>query len=149
MTLSVGSLPAEDLDEAARLYRDVFNEEPWDDDWTVETARRRLGEIRRTPGYRGFGAYRDGALIGVAMGYLERWYSGPHFYLKEMFVRPSRQRRGVGTTLLEALLDALDGESVERVYLLTMRDGPARAFYESYGFRLEEGMGMQVLALDG
>ncbi len=82
------------------------------------------------------------------MGNIEQWYTGEHFYLKEMCVRPSEQRRGIGTLLMEYLLDELQSEDVERVYLLTMRESPARAFYEENGFYLADQMGMQSLQLE-
>ncbi|ADJ17089.1 GNAT family N-acetyltransferase [Halalkalicoccus jeotgali] len=148
MTVSVESFPRDNLDEGVQLYRAVFNEPPWEDDWTDETARRRLSQIIETPGYRGYGASVRGELVGLVMGNLEQWYTGEHFYLKEMCVCPSQQRHGIGTTLIAHLIETLQKESVERVYLLTMQESPARAFYENNGFRLDEQMGMQSLQIE-
>lgn len=148
MSLSIDPFPEADLEEGARLYRTVFNSPPWNDEWTLATARRRLSEIVETPGYRGYRASLDAELVGVLLGNLEQWYSGEHFHLKELFVRPSRQRRGIGTALIEFLADELRREGVERIYLLTLEDSPARSFYETNGFRRNEAMGMQSLHLE-
>ena len=148
MTLAIDSFPRGNLEDGARLYRTVFNEPPWNDDWTVETAQTRLSEIIETPGYRGYSALLDEELVGLVMGYLEQWHTGEHFYLKEMCVRPSWQRHGIGTSLMEHLTEALRNDGVERVYLLTMQESPARAFYEINGFRLNERIGMQSLQLE-
>ncbi|ADJ16641.1 GNAT family acetyltransferase [Halalkalicoccus jeotgali B3] len=71
MTVSVESFPRDNLDEGVQLYRAVFNEPPWNDDWTDETARRRLSQILETSGYRGYGASVRGELVGLVMGNLE------------------------------------------------------------------------------
>lgn len=82
------------------------------------------------------------------MGNLEQWYTGKRFYLKEMCVCSSQQRRGIGTMLMEYLIEELQSEDIERVYLLTMQESPARTFYEDNGFYLNEQMGMQSLQLE-
>ena len=148
MTISIDSFPRDNLEEGARLYRTVFNEPPWNDQWTVETAQIRLSQIIETPRYRGLSASLDEELVGLVMGNLEQWYTGEHFYLKEMCVRPTQQRRGIGTMLMEHLVEELQSEGVKRVYLLTMQESPARAFYEENGFYLDEQMGMQSLQLE-
>lgn len=52
-----------------------------------------------------------------------------------MFVRPERQRGGVGRALLEAHLAAAGARGVTNVSLLTARESPAEAFYSRLGFR--------------
>jgi len=42
-----------DLDECARPFVSVLSNAPWKDDWTIESARERLSEIHRTPGFVG------------------------------------------------------------------------------------------------
>ena len=148
MSISIDFFPSDNLEEGARLYRAVFNKPPWNDDWTIETAQMRLAQITETPGYRGYSATLDEDLVGLVMGNLEQWYTGNHFYLKEMCVRPFQQRRGIGTMLMEYLIEELQSENVERVYLLTMQESPAREFHEDNGFSINEQMGMQSLQLD-
>ena len=148
MSISIEFFSSDDLEEGARLYRTVFNEPPWNDDWTIETARTRLAQVIETPGYRGCSATLDENLVGLVMGNLEQWYTGNHFYLKEMCVHPFQQRCGIGTMLMEYLLEELQSEDVEQVYLLTMQESPARTFYEDNAFSLDEQMGVQSLQLE-
>jgi GNAT superfamily N-acetyltransferase len=84
----------------------------------------------------------DGDLLGFALGHLERSRQEDHFLLKEMCVRPARQRRGHGTALLEALADRMPG--VRQWYLLTLRDSDASEFYEKNGFAPAGRMGVFV-----
>ncbi len=130
---------AEQLDEASHLYVSVFNAEPWNDLWTFETARKRLSDILQTPGFIGF-VCLEHELLGFAVGYCEQWFDNTHFYLKEMCVRTGMQRKGIGTRLIDHLERALAEMNVDRVYLLTMKDGQAEAFYAKNGYRTSPRM---------
>ncbi len=123
-----------DLDGAITLYVGVFNAEPWNDRWTIETARKRLAETFDTPGFLGVVAVENAEPIGFVAGYREQWFTGGHYYLKEMCVRTDRQRAGIGTRLIEHLERRLRDLDVERVYLLTARGGPAETFYAKRGY---------------
>ena len=145
--IHIEPFPRENLEAGARLYRDVFNGPPWNDEWTVETARTRLAQLTEMPGYYGYGVTLEETLVGFLMGYTEQWYTGKFFHLKEMCVDPDHRRCGIGTELLAHLVDHLERENVTRLYLFTLRDSPARAFYDERGFHLNEDMGMQSLQL--
>ena len=62
------------------------------------------------------------------------WLDPPHFEVVELHVRPEDQRRGLGTRLLDALLDGLPHE---QALLSTQVDNRnARSFYEARGWRV-------------
>jgi ribosomal protein S18 acetylase RimI-like enzyme len=60
------------------------------------------------------------------------WLDRPHFEVVELHVRPSAQRRGIGSTLLAQLLS----RQPHRRALLTTQSGskPARRFYAKNGW---------------
>lgn len=133
----------EDLAAAAELYADVFNAEPWNDRWTIETATARLRDLQNTPGFEGAVLRRDGLLLAFAAGHRQRWYDdSDHFYLAEFAVTRGEQRRGHGTLLLREFLGALSG--VTRCYLLTEVEGDAGMFYQRSGFRPARRQGVMV-----
>ena len=138
----IDDFEAEDLDEAAALFRAVFNDEPWNDAWELESARLRLADVLATPGGRGVCLRADGRLRAFALGHAEQWFTGRHFFLKEMCVEAAQQRRGHGSALLSALEGRLVG--IEQVYLLTSRDGAAQDFYLRNGFRTASRQQMLV-----
>lgn len=41
------------LDELAQIYVETFNTEPWNDQWKVETARRRLFQMIQVEDFDG------------------------------------------------------------------------------------------------
>jgi ribosomal protein S18 acetylase RimI-like enzyme len=131
--IAIRPLEARDLPAAARLYVDVFNAPPWHDAWTVETAFKRLEETLATPGALGLVA-GSGEPDGVLVGYMEQWFDGRHFYIKELFVQPDRQRSGVGSALMNRLEEILAGEGADRIYLLTEGESIAARFYARRGY---------------
>ncbi|HET7045420.1 MAG TPA: GNAT family N-acetyltransferase [Gaiellaceae bacterium] len=96
----------------------------------------------------------EGAVAGFAYGYTggrgqwwtdrvsaaldedlrARWLVPPHFEVVELHVRPEGQRRGLGSRLLDALLDGLP----HRQALLSTQvdNAKARPFYEKHGWEV-------------
>ena len=144
---NINQLELTELGSCADLYVSVFNQEPWNDEWTIEMAQTRLTEMLNTPGSLGYTANSEVEVIGFVLGYREQWYSGKHFYLAEMCVAPQLQRSGVGSTLLDHLVRELREDTTEQINLFTMRDTHASSFYTKYGFRKNTQMEMQSLCL--
>ena len=123
-----------DLPDLARLYVAVFNAPPWNDGWSVDAAHERTRRIATSPSAVGVLA-RDGeVLLSFALGILEPWTYCEHFHLKEMCTAVDRQRRGIGTAILDALLRELEARSVGTIYLETRPRSNASAFYRKHGF---------------
>jgi len=62
----------------------------------------------------------------------EQWLDPPHFEVVELHVRPSRQRRGIGSALLAQLLSR---QPHDRALLSTQTaSGKARGFYAKNGW---------------
>lgn len=89
----------------------------------------------------------DGGVIGAAA-----WTSdGDVLEIDRLYVDPSLQRRGIGSTLLRSVLDR--GNAV--VVATASANTPARTLYESFGFRhtadeeVLPGLSVARYALDG
>lgn len=94
----------------------------------------RLEDSCNTPGSYGVVATLNNEVVGFAIGSLERWYDGKHFCLKEMCIKSSNQRSGIGTKIVNALSQSLTSQDIKMLCLLTMRDSIAEAFYKKCGF---------------
>jgi aminoglycoside 6'-N-acetyltransferase I len=147
--MRIRQVRCDDVRPCAEVFVAVFSRGPWNEDWRLTDALTRLEALYRTPGFYGVIACADEEMVppadteqvfGFAMGHVERWKQGRHFYLQEMCVMPQRQRRGVGTAIMEALRQGLAEMDVEAIYLLTLRDSPAAAFYEQCGFGINPKM---------
>jgi len=139
---------AQDLDACIEIYLETFASPPWNESWDPVVVRARLDQIVRTPGF--FGAILGaGEPEGFALGFSEPWHEGSHFYLKEMCVRPTLQRRGHGSALMEYLTSQLVSRDIRRIYLLTARGDLSQAFYSKAGFYISPKMILMARRLEG
>lgn len=129
-----------DIDACAALFQSVFNNAPWHESWDNASASLRLSEIWQTPGFMGIVAYENEQLIGFILGYLESWNREKHYYLKEMCVATTYQKKGIGTLLIQTLRQNLNVNKVARIYLLTARESAAEQFYQKNGFYVSPKM---------
>ncbi|MEH2086365.1 GNAT family N-acetyltransferase [Nostoc sp.] len=139
MSEEIQTFTTEYLDKCAHLYVEVFNGKPWNEQWTFETARTRLFEIINTPGFVGF-VFKQDELLGFVAGYCKQGQKSKSFYLEEICVQPYKQHQGIGTKLLNQLMDTLTVMKVTGVYLLTKKDGQAEAFYTKHGYQRSQQM---------
>jgi aminoglycoside 6'-N-acetyltransferase I len=78
------------LKECADLFISVFSNPPWNEDWEIESALNRLEDLYDMPRQHSILAIVEDQIIGFAIGYVERWYQGKSFYLKEICIDSTR-----------------------------------------------------------
>ena len=123
-----------DLLKCTKTFIHVFNQEPWNDEWSTETAKQYLLDYTNTPGFMGIIAVEGEEIIGFIFGARKLWWSGDEFFINEMCVNVEKQKTGVGSMLMKFLMKELDSDGVSYISLLTNRDIPAETFYKKYGF---------------
>ncbi len=143
----LGPLKRGDLGRCARLYVTAFNAPPWNDHWTVRTARKRLQDIMDTPRFYGLLLSDGPELLGAVLGNVEAWYDRYHYNLKEMFVLPEVQRSGMGSKMLSRVRQDLIKKDVAKVYLFTSIKGSVSAFYSKNGLTKVKGLQMMSSSL--
>ena len=67
-------------------------------------------------------------------------------FIQDILVAPERQRRGIGTALLRAVLERFNG--VRQIELTTDDTPETAAFYRSLGFADFAGLGCRGFMLD-
>ncbi|MGD6804490.1 GNAT family N-acetyltransferase [Rossellomorea aquimaris] len=141
MNYKIKMLSEENIEVCTKLYTYVFNSEPWNDGWEEIDARERLSDIFNNRKFLGLGICdEESKLIGFLAGYTERWLDSHHFYLNEMCVTTGLQSKGIGTRLVNELEDICQESNINRIYLLTAREGQAEAFYEKSGYYVSPKM---------
>ncbi|MEF2965875.1 GNAT family N-acetyltransferase [Paenibacillus sp. M1] len=123
-----------DLLKCVNTFINVFNEEPWNDEWSAETAYRYLIDFTNTPGFIGVVAIEGEEIIGFTFGVCKRWWSGEEFFINEMCVSIKKQKSGIGSALMGFLMKKLEAAGISNITLLTDRGIPAEAFYKKIGF---------------
>lgn len=128
-----------DLDGCADTFVAAFAADPWNEVWPAAAARQRLAEVLATPGALGLTVVREGECIGFVAGYVESFHPFDRFQLAEMAVHPDHQRRGVGSGLVQVLLDRLAARDVGEVFLVTARGESPEGFWASQSFKVSQG----------
>jgi len=124
----------ENLNQYATLFRNVFNETPWNDKWTIETAYKRILEMMEVPNFFGMAEYVDDKLVGVIFGRSEQYFDGVYFQIQEFFVDNKMQGQGIGTELLNRFTDELKRNGISQIFLLTLKGKMTEGFYNRKGF---------------
>jgi aminoglycoside 6'-N-acetyltransferase I len=137
MAERIETFKEEHLDECATLLVATFNAEPWNDKYTLDTAKKQLAWHLRVPGCVGLVSVMDG-VVAFAVGYREPTDAGEVFHLSIFCVRPDVQRTGVGSRLLDRLEERLGKGGVNTVYLGTHKGTPAEAFYRRHGYEVSD-----------
>jgi ribosomal protein S18 acetylase RimI-like enzyme len=138
--LNFRDIQTSDIESCSTLFAAVFSAPPWNENWTPENARRRLGDCAATPGFIGLLAEDEHGIAAFAFGYLQHYMDEQHYNLLEFCVAPRIQRQGVGHALLAELNTRLSAAGASRVCTLTARDTPAQKFYEKAGFYVSPKM---------
>ena len=129
----IESFKEEHLDECASLLVATFNAEPWNDNWTLDTAKKEITWTMGVPGFVGLVALNEG-VVAFATGYREPDDRRDVYYLKTFCVRPDAQGTGVGSRLIGHLKERLGEDGVTLIYLITHKGTPAEAFYRKNGY---------------
>jgi len=123
-----------DLVKCVETFINVFNNEPWNDEWTFTKAQKYLLDFYHTPGFLGTLAIENNEVVGFIFGVHRTWWSGNEFYIHEMCVHSQQQNKGIGKSLLNYLIHSL-GDEINNITLLTDRGIPAELFYKKNGFK--------------
>jgi GNAT superfamily N-acetyltransferase len=127
------------LAACAALFLQVYNNEPFNDAWSPEQSAKRLRDFFDTPGFLGVLAEEGGVLLGFALGNAEQWYPDRQFHLREICARPDRRRAGIGTALLEAMIEEMIKVNASVMYVNTGRRTNSERFFLDRGFLENEG----------
>jgi len=130
----------EHLEELAGLYVETFNSEPWNDEWMVSTAKKRLQQMINTEDSYGLCAYEDGVLCGAILGCMEQFYNGKMFNVKEFWVKNGMRGQGLGTQIFSEFEKRLKEKQVEQMILFTSRGDFTEHFYHKQNMKSNPGM---------
>ena len=119
-----------DVDFARQLYFETMR-------WAIE---RLFGwdQAHQEASFAGWFKLEEASIImadGVDVGWIQQRPDVNAIFLVSIYVVPGMQGKGVGTRVIQTLLD-LAGAQSQAVTLAVMRINPALALYERLGFRI-------------
>ena len=131
-----------DIDGISKMYVETFNAPPWNDEWSVETASKRLHQFINCEDFYGIKAYQEEVLCGMILGSQEQFYDGIMFNIKEFCVKNEMQNKGIGTKILFEFEKRLKNKGITEIVLFTSRDDGTEGFYSRRGLKSYNSMVM-------
>jgi aminoglycoside 6'-N-acetyltransferase I len=118
------------LDECVSLFLNVYSPEPWSDKWpSIDNAKKYLYEFIIHPRFKGFIVFEYNKIIGVCLGHKRTWWEGEEYFIDEMFIDIQKQRKGIGSSLMNHLEYELGKDGINNIALFTKKNYPAEHFY--------------------
>ena len=124
-----------ELEDLVCMFLTVFNGPPWNDEWERSKAEQYLSSFIANPSFLGFSAHQDERLIGACFGEKRYWWEGDEYFINEIFIDKSVQKRGFGSKFIYEIQKELLQKGIRAITLLTDRDSLSDKFYIKNGFQ--------------
>ena len=136
--MELKELSIKDKEIVTALFKDVFTNEPWHDDWN-DTAQldAYITDLTGQSYSLTLGYFDGDRMVALSMGYIKHWYSGTEYIINEFCVDRLLQGKGIGSSFLKAIETYLSEHKISQIFLLTDRNVPAYSFYQHNGFTEE------------
>ena len=138
--MELKELTIQDGASITNLFRSVFTNEPWNDDWSDRAQLDAyIHDLIGQDNSLTLGYFDGDHIVALAMGHIKHWFAGTEYNIDELCVDREMQGRGIGSMFLGEIERCLSGRGITRIFLQTDRDMPAFAFYKHRGFQEMEG----------
>lgn len=129
VSMEIGEVPQTSIETAAALWRDAGLTRPWND--PLDDLRRALAGPASTV----LAGIENEALVATAMV----GHDGHRGWVYYLAVRESDRGRGLGRKMMQACESWLAKRGVPKLNIMVRGDNaPARGFYESLGYALDD-----------
>ena len=125
--------------EITTLFKEVFEGEPWNHDWSNEKQLKEyIRENAGTYNALNYGLYKNGKMIAFSIGKINHYWEGTNYYIQWLGVSRKEQGKGTGSRFLQYIEEDIKKKGIRCFFLQTETDKQAYSFYKKLGFQ-EEG----------
>ena len=136
IVLDIRIITVADFSACAETLVAAFKEEPWNENWTLESANTRIDEMMASRMSRGYIIRDDDTVVAMCIGRVMTYMDFKELFIDEFSVHPRYQGQGLGSRLMEFAKSELQKEGIYAMVLNTEKDYPAVKFYEKNGFKI-------------
>lgn len=122
-----------DVPNATQMFCHVYGEAPYNQNWPLDRAEKRISAYLSGFHARGFAMIVETQVVGYLFGRVITTAECNSFYVDDIFVHPNYQRQGCGSMALSALPDELKKECICKIELRPLNEDVT--FYEKNGFK--------------
>ncbi len=104
-----------DVPNATQMFCRVYGEAPYNQNWPLDRAEKRISAYLSGFHARGFAMIVETQVVGYLFGRVITAAECNSFYVDDIFVHPNYQRQGCGSMALSALPDELKKECICKI----------------------------------
>jgi len=138
--MNIRYVTEKDIPQLAEAYVSAFASIDPTEKWTFESAEKLLRFLFTTQPDLSFLVEDRGVIGGGILGIIKPWWDGNHLVETELFLQPSFQRSGIGTSLFRHFLtQAAQKYQVTVMEALTFKDLTfPLTWYQRLGFEAKD-----------
>ncbi len=130
-----------DIPAVAESLRTVFNGEPWNDNWTEESALEAVQDHLAMPKSLCLVCFNGGRCVAASLSNIRAYSNQYSAYLNEFFVLPEYQGTGLATALFERTELEAKARGAKVIFFSTTKGSRAFYFYKKVGcFTVGDGV---------
>ena len=123
------------LSAIAELYKNAFDGDPWNDDWSDNNQLREyIKDVSCNFQGLNYGLLKDGKLVAVSLGSVRHWWEGTNYNIEEFCVDTKLQGQGVGSLFMSKIEEDIRAKGLAGIFLQTDSDKPSYKFYKKNGY---------------
>lgn len=134
MELVLRDMEENDIHDVSKIYVKAYAKGIWKESWNFSTAEKRITEMFLSPQYKGYVAILNQKIVGCIMCEILTWHTGKQLEVKEVFVFPQYQKKGIGKKLINHVQKEAKEMDVTEIFLWTKKEHSLMKFYSDIDF---------------